>query len=1105
MSSVPGSLRRLPGLLLLLLSVPGLAATVPDDSAGIAFFEAKIRPVLADHCYKCHSQKSEKVRGGLLLDSKDALRQGGDSGPAIVPGHPERSLLIRAVSYVDKDLQMPPKDQKLAENQIQDLRAWVRMGAPDPRTANAPVTNAVAWAAARRHWAFQKIVQPAVPKIARDKNWAKTPLDAFILENLHARGLRPSPPADKRTLLRRATFDLTGLPPTPQEVNAFLGDKSKNAFARVVDRLLASPRYGERWGRYWLDVARYADTKGLVNNQDSSRLPYAYTYRDYVIRSFNEDLPYDRFIVEQTAADQLPTDPRDNRRLAALGFLTVGRQFFGNENEMIDDKIDVVSRGLLALTVSCARCHDHKFDPIPTRDYYSLHGIFNSSDTPTNLPLLTVPLPAGYTNYLEDRRTNEAALDAYVSSNAAVVLAKVRSQTGDYLLATHDTAAFSSNSFKVEELLRARALNTFVFKRWRMHLPGLEKTNGNLFAPWFAFARLTTPEWRESAPKLARAFSNDTAVQPLVAELFKGQAPTNLAEVAARYDKLFAQIPTNAETDGSGAELRRFAFAPDSPAHPDPTNFVRFFLFDQPTIGKIRTLERKCVDVDATDPGAPPRAMVLRDKPRPANSHIFLRGDPTSRGAEAPREFLQVLSPAAPVPFPQSSSGRLQLAEDIASPDNPLTARVFVNRVWLHHFGAPLVATPSDFGIRTPRPLQAGALDYLAARFMAEGWSVKKLHRMIMLSAVYQQSSEDNPAAARIDPGNDYYWRMNPQRLDFEAMRDSLLFVTGQLDERMGGQPVDLTSNLFPGRRTVYGEVDRANLPGFFRTFDFASPDTTSAGRFETIVAPQALFLMNSPFLVECSRRLAQRCQVEGSSGVDARIRAMYECLYQRPATPEEIALGRDYLAHQPERDAVVPEPSAWAYGWGTFNDQTSRIESFQPLPSFMGSIWRPQKYDAKTGALQLSATGGNVGRTNYVVVRRWYAPRDGVISISGQFTNGQTAGLGVRGRIVSSRLGLLGQWTAHHNRVDASVEKIEVEKDDTIDFAVDSLDGRSGSFQWAPVIRMARVPHEEMGLPDVWDAKENFVDPRKVHPPLGPWEKYAQVLLYANEFFFID
>jgi hypothetical protein len=783
----------------------------------------------------------------------------------------------------------------------------------------------------------------------------------------------------------------------------------------------------------------------------------------------------------------------------------VGRQFFGNENEIIDDRIDVVSRGLLGLTVSCARCHDHKFDPIPTRDYYSLHGVFNSSLTPTNLPLLTVPLPARYADYLEDRRTNEQALNQYVTSNETAVLATVRAETGDYLLAAHDAAPFATNNIKVEELLRARKLNKSVYLAWKTNLAGIEKTNRDLFAPWFAFATLSKGQWTETAAKLAKDFAADTNLNPLVAGLFAEQAPTNLASVAAGYNGLFAKISTNVDEETGAAEVRRFEDDPHSPENPPRPAFARMFLFDNIVIGKIQNLKRKLAEVEATDPGAPQRAMILRDKPHPANSRIFLRGNPATPGAEAPREFLEVLNSPSAAPFPKTCSGRLQLAKDIASPLNPLTARVFVNRVWMHHFGAPLVASPSDFGVRTPRPVQAGLLDYLAARFMADGWSVKKLHRLILLSGAYQQASAEDPVAVKIDPDNNYLWRMNPQRLDFEAMRDSLVFAAGQLDETMGGQPVDLSSNVIPGRRTVYGLVDRVNLPGFFRAFDFASPDVSSAGRFETIVAPQALFLLNSPLLVQCSRGVVKRCDAEGPGAAEAKIRRIYALLYQRGPTPEEVALGASYIANQPARDAVVPEPAAWQYGWGSFNEQTGQVERFTALPEFNGSAWRAKKSDAKIGFVQLTATGGNAGRTNFVVIRRWTAPRDGVISITGQFTNSQSAGQGVRGRIVSSRLGVLGRWQVRNSHTDVSLEKVEVKGNDTVDFIVDSLDGRSGAFQWAPVIEMAAAAAEEMGLPHTWNARDNFIDPRKVREPLGPWEKYAQVLLFSNEFFFID
>jgi hypothetical protein len=1064
-----------------------VAAPTPANSPGVEFFESKVRPVLIDHCYKCHSHQSAKVRGGFMLDTSADLLKGGDSGPAIVPHHPEKSLLVKAISYTDSDLQMPPKDQKLPDDQIASLRAWIKMGAPDPRTGQTN-TFSKSFEAARRHWAFQPITEPPLPNIRKRKGWIKTPLDAFVLENLNAKRLVPNPPADKRTLIRRATYDLTGLPPTPAEVNSFLADKSPDAFARVVDRLLASPHYGERWGRYWLDVARYADTKGQASFRESPRLPYAYTYRDYVIRAVNEDLPFNRFILEQLAADQLPAATNDNRDLAAMGFLTTGRRFFGNENDIIDDRIDVVSRGLLGLTVSCARCHDHKFDPIPTRDYYSLYGIFNSSYEPTNPPLLTVPLPAGYTNYLTDLATNREILDSYVHSNELAVLEKLRSHVGDYLLAVHDAASFAKNNVKTDELVRGRKLNKSVFLRWETNLTVAATNDSRLFSPW-----------------LTGSFGSN--VNPLIEKACSGIALTNLNELAAAYDTVFAEAATNE----AAVELRQFLEASNSPANPPRADFARLFLFEDSVRAKIDLLKRKLIDIEATDPGAPPRAMVLLDKPHPANSKIFLRGNPGTRGADAPRGFLEILSPPGAPPFPKKVSGRLQLAEDIVSPQNPLTARVFVNRVWMHHFGVPLVDSPSDFGVRTERPLQAPLLDFMAARFMADGWSLKKLNRLIMLSSVYQQSSALDSKADKVDPENALLWRMNPTRLDFEAMRDSLLAVAGELDSTGGGQPVDITSNTMPERRTVYAYIDRQNLPGVFRAFDFANPDTSSAGRFETIVAPQALFLLNSPLVAQCARGVLARCETKTPAAYDDRIDKLYELIYQRKPTSGELELGRDYLREQPSRDAVVPQVEDWQYGSGMFDETTQRTIDFEPLSAFNGRAWvvRAKGTDPKLGPVQINAVGGVTGKTNIAAIRRWVAPRDGLISITGELEHTVSAGEGVRGRIVSSRAGLLGEWKAHNGKAETSLDNLEVKEGDAIDFTVDELAGRrSDGFKWAPRIEMAKLDNggmEELSLPHSWDAKENFIDPKKLPKPLGPWEKYAQVLLLSNEFFFLE
>src|SRR6266487_2111 len=421
--------------LVCLLSSTLCEAVCLADGAGpqtkdFDFFEKRIRPVLVDRCYKCHSASAEKVKGGLLLDSREGMLKGGESGkPAIATGDAERSRLIEAIRYVNDDLQMPPKKAggRLSDEQITDFIAWINLGAPDPRTGKAEVRKSET----KKIWSFQPPQEPSVPKV-KNTRWPQTPIDHFILAALEEKGLQPSPPTDKRTLIRRATYDLTGLPPTRAEVEAFLKDNLPEAFARVVDRLLSSPRYGERWGRYWLDVARYSDTKGYVFEEER-RYAYAYTYRDYVIGAFNQDLPFDQFLIEQLAADQLDLGP-DKRALAALGFLTLGRRFLNNQPDIIDDRIDVVSRGMMGLTVTCARCHDHKYDPIPTKDYYSLYGVFASCNEPNDKPLLgTTALPQKYPEYLAEREKRETELKKFREEKETEARAKLRSQVGDYL------------------------------------------------------------------------------------------------------------------------------------------------------------------------------------------------------------------------------------------------------------------------------------------------------------------------------------------------------------------------------------------------------------------------------------------------------------------------------------------------------------------------------------------------------------------------------------------------------------------------------------------------------------------------------------------------
>lgn len=1087
------------------------------DSPGIEFFEKKIRPVLVDQCYKCHSRDSDKVRGGLLLDTREGLLNGGDTGPALVPGDPDNSLLIKAVRYNDDDMVMPPRqggnDRKLPPEQIADLEAWVRMGAPDPRVAGETFEPETIAAKASKHWAFQPVKSPALPSV-KNKRWVQTPVDAFVLARLEAHDIGPSPRTDKRTLIRRATFDLTGLPPTPEEVDAFLADKSPDAFAMVVERLLGSPRYGERWARHWLDVARYADTKGYVFEEER-RYPYAYTYRDYVIRAFNEDLPYDQFVIEQIAADLLPLG-EDKRPLAALGFLTLGRRFLNNAHDIIDDRIDVVTRGTMGLTVACARCHDHKYDPVPTSDYYSLYGVFSSSTEPDEKPLLGVTEQSKAREEFEaERERRVAERKKYRADKEAEYAAKLRQQSGDYLLAAAEAQALSAKS-EIDALAHNRKLEPTVLHRWIAHLEKAKKEAHPVFAPWFEFAALDEDEFATKAADVSArlAKQDSTSQNALVTQALAESTPASLKDVAERYGKLLNEVDKRLKEAGSAASddadaeaLRQVLYAPGAPASLEGGEFDR--IFDVPTKQHLRALQRKIEELDATHPGAPPRAMALVDKPKPSNAHVFVRGNAGNRGPEVPRQFLEIITGPQRQPF-TNGSGRLELAQAIVSRDNPLAARVMVNRIWLHHFGSALVSTPSDFGLRSDPPTHPDLLDFLAADFMDNGWSVKRLHRLILLSSAYQQSSDDHGRHANVDPANALLWRMNRQRLDFEAMRDTLLAVSGQLDLKMGGHAVDIIAQPFSARRTVYGYIDRQNLPGVFRAFDFANPDATSPQRFFTTVPQQALFLMNSPFVIEQARNLVARSESSGARSDSERVRFMYQHAFQREPTREELQLARDFREQQSTLHAPVPTASVWQHGYGEFDEESKRVKHFAVLPHFTGSAFQGGAAlpDPKLGWVMLNENGGHVGNDlQHAAIRRWVAPRDGAITISGTLSHGVYHGDGVRGRIVSSAQGELGQWHVHNGRAETTVKRVRVQSGDTIDFVADCFKTVShDSFDWAPQIRF--VTREGAPAPKTreWSAKKDFQDAaRQQHRPLDDWEKYAQTLLLANELVFVD
>jgi hypothetical protein len=1110
------------------------AAAAGDDFKATpeqeTFFEKKVRPILLAECLECHGEK--KQEGGLRLDSRSAVLKGNDAGPAVVPGKPDESRLVEVIGHLDA-IKMPPK-QKLGDEEIATLTEWVKIGAPYPAgaTSSGPTLGESATPqgivkARATHWAYQPI-RKAEPPVANDPAWGTNFVDRFILSQLSEKGLSPSPAADRRTLLRRVSFDLIGLPPTAEEVAAFETDTTGDAFAKVVDRLLASPHYGERWGRHWLDVARYADTKGYVFTEER-KYPYSYTYRDYVIRAFNNDLPFDRFILEQLAADQLPVSD-DKTELAAMGFLTLGRRFGNNQNDVIDDRIDVVTRGLLGLTATCARCHDHKYDPIPTDDYYSLYGVFASSIEPSDLPQIGQSvMNDAYRAYEQELAKREAAVQAFVSEKFAALIDELRSHTTDYLVAVVRKDGQEPPQ-GVGISLGPRDIRPELVGRWKTYLEETTKQPHPVFGPWNELARLPAEGFGEAAAKVIAGLNDAADAQPRTNALVKkglgASPPQTMVDVAAIYGRLLADAhnqwvalkkekpattadgaapapPAMTLPEPAAEELRQVLYTEKSPTAIPREDSRRYF--DRATKNRMAELRREVDSFKANSPAAPPRAMVLNDLPQPTNPHVLIRGNPGRPGKEVPRRFLQVLSPPETPAF-QKGSGRLELAQAIINPSNPLTARVIVNRVWMHHFGRGLVATPSDFGARGALPSHPGLLDYLAAAFIEEGWSLKKLHRRILLTMAYQQSSDDRPEGLKVDPENQWLWKMNRQRMEFEPMRDALLAVAGRLDPALGGRPVDLFARPYSTRRGVYGFIDRQDLPGTFRVFDFASPDVSTPMRPQTTVPQQALFGMNSPFVVEQARAVAVRPEVAAAGSSADKVQTLYRLIYARAADPDDVAAGTRFLDTPPE--AQPPLYTVWQYGFGEYDDAAKQVRAFTAFTHFQDGMWRggPALPDPNIGWLMLTAEGGHPGGDlKHVVVRRWKAPAGGIASVAATLDQPAEPGDGVRGRIVSSRSGELGSWTVHHGKVETRVARIDVAAGDTLDFVVDCLMNEAhDSFSWPVVVELNAVEEGKQSMRR-FEAAKDFRGPSPTRTRLSPLEQYAQALLMANEFLFID
>jgi mono/diheme cytochrome c family protein len=772
----------------------GDSALTPE---AVEFFEKSIRPVLADRCYSCHSASAPKLKGGLRLDTREGLRKGGETGPALVPGDPDRSLLIRAILRGEDAEKMPPKDsERLSPEQIRDFKAWVKMGAPDPRTpaaAAAAPKPAINFEEARRRWPFNPVAEPALPAVA-DASWPRSPIDRFILAKLEEKRLRPARDADPRTLLRRVSFDLTGLPPTPEEIDAFLADSRPEALSRVVERLLASPAYGERWGRHWLDVVRYSDSAG--DNSDFP-VPQIYKYRNYVINAFNKDTPYDRFIVEQIAGDLLHFEDEAERarNLVATGYIANARRFGSVVDDYpwhltIEDTIDNMGRTFLGLTASCTRCHDHKFDPLTNEDYYALYGIFES----TRYPWPGIELQ----QYQRD----------------FVPLAPVD---------------------QVEKVAKERE---------------------------------------------AKQAALDAGVRLLEAE------------------KKVYDASAGSEPDGEGARLKQYA----------------------EQIGKeIDSVKKEKAKILKT-PLPYETLYAVAEAKKTGNSKVQIKGDPTRLGREIPRRFFEVLG-GQPISSEVKGSGRHQLAEWIADPANPLTARVMVNRLWHYHFGKGIVQTPSDFGRQGRPPTHPELLDWLARRFVESGWSIKSMHRLILSSHAYRVSCEEDAAGAAADAGDDLLWKFRRRRLEAEAIRDSLLAVSGGLDRHMGGaHPIPsmatweytehkpFLSVYDHNLRSVYLLTQRISRHPFLGTFDGAETNAGTPARVTSTTSLQALSLLNDPFFHEQAAAFAARLLKERPED-DARIERAYLLALGRPPSEQELCASRDYVHRIRAR---LDEKQAW-------------------------------------------------------------------------------------------------------------------------------------------------------------------------------------------------
>ena len=939
------------------------AQTAPDktfDDSQIEFFESKIRPLLVEHCLECHGAEPAKVRGGLWLTSREQMLEGGDTGPAIVPGEPDESLLIEAVRY--EDYEMPPQGMLTAE-QIELLELWVRQGAPDPRQPSVAETMGPPdIESGRAFWSFQPlppIQQPTDPTPTADNDqrqnirsfghdsadWCETRIDEFIFDAYHQNGIAPVADADRHQLLRRTHLALTGLPPTAEEIARFvsLTNPINEDLADVIDRLLASPRFGERWGRHWLDVARFAESSG---GGRSLMFPDAWRFRDYVIASFNNDKPFDQMVRQQIAGDLLPFESREqrNENITASGFLALGPINYEQQDkealrmEVIDEQVDTVGRAFLGMTLGCARCHDHKFDPIPMSDYYALAGIFGSTEslvdgnvssyvTQSVATQHELDAHSEYQARLKTLNLHRASLEKRIAElggpqsqqNVGTPATVIRSQNVAGIVVDNEAAQL------VGEWTRSTSVKAYVDAGY-VHDANQPKGNHRaVFQP-----KLETGGTYEV--RLAYSAGGNRATNTLIVvdhqdgrftrRLDQTETPpidglfVSLGEFRFEANNLASVTIDNTDTDGvviADAVVflpksdQRDGQQPDAQPQPNQTggeleNSASISAVELRHLQQdLKRVNQQVAELKKTAPSKLPVAMSVKDSPSPADGHIHIRGNVRQLGDAVPRGFLQVVTPADQWPaIPADASGRLQLAQWIASEHNPLTARVYVNRIWRHLFGRGLVESTDNFGKMGTGPSHPELLDYLAASFVADGWSTKRLIRRIMLSHVFRLDSRTGPAKT-LDPDNRWLWRAQRRRMDAEILRDCLLHASGELDLTPGGLTIrklsqyDLGYEFNSFRRSVYVPAFRNSMLDLFEIFDIANPNVVTGHRNTSTLPTQALFLMNSPWVIERTARMAESICAE-SETAEQRLRSVYLRLLGRPPHNSEAELALQFI-----------------------------------------------------------------------------------------------------------------------------------------------------------------------------------------------------------------